>query len=660
MTTLQELIDSPLGRRALTWCCAACLTLASNHACPQQSPKSGAVETFDPAFDVVIEHRPRAGIYGITELMMAALEADILKAGQLIDGGADVNETDDSQSTPLMWGVHSGDVEIVKYLISEGADVRATAFQGATALINAISAKQEAIAIVLIEAGADPNGRGNSRQNHLEAAADSGMTGVVDALIRNGTDLSSYGSSALSYAAARGHYDIAVLLLDAGVDATLPAGSSEVSILSRASATGNLDLVKLLLSHGVAADQPEGQRSPLAAAVSRGNTAVARLLIDNGATVTSQHVLEAIRQRNVDTAIILIDLVNVDALQTSEVSGLLDAANELGNDAVVQKVLQFESVRAIADERAKAQASAIRAASREHSRLLFARQNDADCIIAIWDSSSGDTTELAKITECPNELFVSDDGHSAFVVDGSVVRIVSTSSPLQRTDIMLPTLDYRNWVNQMTPRPDQNPDYLPSASTMTLAGVGRFEDGSIGLLATLWMPADDSFNYVFRRNGTQWTIVESHWCDRWGCEHPLDSLQFRSTNVWSWPETSMIWHENLKMNPFFVGESVPSVDLEYESYPASVYQREFGIDGTSSVLHFHTSPSEHSDTNHTFGIELVIDDGNPIQLSGNQCLTSIVGRHILVNEFVRGRFEVTDLGTGETVLGDLKAALWLD
>ena len=591
---------------------------------------------------------------------MAALEADILKAGQLIDGGADVNETDDSQSTPLMWGVHSGDVEIVKYLISEGADVRATAFQGATALINAISTKQEAIATVLIEAGADPNGRGNSRQNHLEAAADSGMTGVVDALIRNGTDLSSYGSSALSYAAARGHYDIAVLLLDAGVDATLPAGSTEVSILSRASATGNLDLVKLLLSHGVAADQPEGQRSPLSAAVSRGNTAVVGLLIDNGATVTSQHVLEAIRQRKVDTAIILIDLVNVDALQTSEVSGLLDAANELGNDAVVQKVLQFESVRAIVDERAKAHASAIRAASREHSRLLFAQQNDADCIIAIWDSSSGDTTELAKITECPNELFVSDDGHSAFVVDGSVVRIVSTSSPIHRTDIMLPTLDYRNWVNQMTHRPDQNPDYLPSASTMTPAGVGRFEDGSIGLLATLWMPADDSFNYVFRRNGTQWTIVESHWCDRWGCEHPLDSLQFRSTNVWSWPETSMIWHENLKMNPFFVGESVQSVDLEYESYPASDYQREFGIDGTSSVLHFHTSPSEHSDTNHTFGIELVIDGGNPIQLSGNQCLTSIVGRHILVNEFFRGRFEVTDLGTGETVLGDLKAALWLD
>ncbi len=592
--------------------------------------------------------------------MIAALEADIFKAKQLIDSGADVNETDDSQSTPLMWAVHSGDVETVKFLISEGADVRARAFQGATALINAIAAKQEAIAVVLIEAGADPNGRGNSWQNHLEAAADSGMAGVVDALIRNGTDLSSYGSSALSYAATRGHIDVAALLLGAGVDVTLPASSSEGSILSRASATGSLDLVKLLLSHGADADRPEGQGSPLFAAVSRGHTTVAELLIDNGATVTSRHALAAIRQRDVDSAIALINLINVDALQTVEVSSLLDAANELGDEDVNHLMLQFSSVRAIVDERAKVEASATRAASREHSRLLFARQYDAACVIAIWDSSSGEITDLAKIAACPDELFVSDDGRSAFVVDGSVVHIVSTSNPAQRTDIALPTLDYRNWVSQMTHRPDQNPDYLPSASTMTPSGVGRFEDGSIGLLATLWMPADDSFNYVFRHNGSQWTVVESHWCGRWGCEHPVESLQFRSTNVWSWPETSMIWHENLKMNPFFVAESAQSVDLGYENYSASVYQREFGIDGKSSVLHFHTSPSEHSDTNHTFGIELVIDGGNPIQLSGNQCLTSIVGRHILVNEFFRGRFEVTDLGTGETVLGDLKAALWLD
>ena len=84
------------------------------------------------------------------------------------------------------------------------------------------------------------------------------------------------------------------------------------------------------------------------------------------------------------------------------------------------------------------------------------------------------------------------------------------------------------------------------------------------------------------------------------------------------------------------------------------------IDGVSSMLSAFTRPSEHSATNHTLNIDLTIDGNPPKNLSSNQCLTSIVGRYILVYEFFGGRFEVTDLGTGRIVIGDLKAALWLD
>ena len=192
-------------------------------------------------------------------------------------------------------------------------------------------------------------------------------------------------------------------------------------------------------------------------------------------------------------------------------------------------------------------------------------------------------------------------------------------------------------------------------------GVGYLKDGSLGLLLRLWMPGDDEFHYLFKRDGNgQWSILDERWCGRWGCENPIEALAFKSTNVWHWPESGMIWHPNLALNPYFIGQSVQMIDLEYEDYQAEAQKREFVIDGTSSTLGFYTSPSEHSDTNHTFGIELAANGNPPTALSGNQCLTSIVGRYILVYEFFQGRFEVTDIGTGKVAIGNLKAARWLD
>ena len=268
--------------------------------------------------------------------------------------------------------------------------------------------------------------------------------------------------------------------------------------------------------------------------------------------------------------------------------------------------------------------------------------------------------ELTSIEKCPDAIFASQDRRSAFVVDDTVIRIVATDNSSAKSEVPLPNLDYRSWVDQMTVRPDQNPDYQPSITQMQPIGIGRLEDGSLGLLVTLWMPADDGFHYLFRRNAGQWTIVEEQWCGRWGCENPIGALTFNSTDAWAWPESRMVWHPNISLNPFFFEQTVDLVDLQYESYQAATHHREFEIDGVSSVLTAYTSPSEHSDSIHTFGIELTVDGRPPRNLSGNQCLTSIVGRFILVYEFFLGRFEVTDIGTGETVIGDLKAAVWLE
>ena len=647
-------------RRWLSVLLTICSAAVSLFAHAQQQSSSGAVETIEPVFDVGIAQRPRAGLYGITELMMAALEADIPKARQLIDEGADVNETDDSRSTPLMWAVHSGDVDIVKFLISKDANVRAQAYRGATALINAISGKHEEISVVLINAGANPNGRGNSSRNFLETAAESGMASVIAALTRNGADLATYGSSALTYAVSRGHKDAAIVLLDAGVNPNSKAATSENSLLYTASATGDLDLVELLISRGANANQPNDFGSPLYPAVTRGQTAIAELLVDNGAVLTAEHVLSAAQNGYVDTAIVLLKRLDLEILERIEIESLLGAANDLGNDLFMQLLLDSPSTRSVNAEAARRVELQKLAVMREHSRLLFAQQVLDLCVVGIWDSRFGLSSELANIAKCPTEIFVSTDRRSAFVIDDKVIRVVSTDELAADAEIPLPDLDYRVWLDQITLRPDQNPNYLPSTTAMKPIGIGDLDNGSLGLLVSVWMPADDEFHYLLRRDDGQWSMVEARWCDRWGCESSIASLAINSTDAWNWPESRMIWHTDISSNPFFSGQLAEMVDLEYESYQAAIHQREFEIDGVLSTLRAYTSPSEHSDTNHTFGISLSINGDPPRELSGNQCLTSIVGRFILVYEFFGGRFEVTDLGTGEVVIGNLKTAMWLD
>ena len=122
----------------------------------------------------------------------------------------------------------------------------------------------------------------------------------------------------------------------------------------------------------------------------------------------------------------------------------------------------------------------------------------------------------------------------------------------------------------------------------------------------------------------------------------------------------MIWHPALFNQAYVVSLKEEKHEISPGHYDGSIVTLGPKIDDVSSTLAAHTGASAHSDSNHTFAIDLVIDGEQPINLSKNQCLASIVGRYILVYEFFRGRFEVTDLQTGETLFSDLITAAWID
>ena len=300
-------------------------------------------------------------------------------------------------------------------------------------------------------------------------------------------------------------------------------------------------------------------------------------------------------------------------------------------------------------------------------RLLFAQQSGDICNIRYWHEFASEAVILARTAECPERLFVDARRQMVFVIDGEEIRTLRIYPATESDPVALPNRDYKVWLESMEPSPDQDSSYNAGARRLLPIGIRYLDDGSLGVLMSLGMPADDVFHYLFKRGEDDWSIVAQRWCHRWGCKEPEDrSDPFHSDNYIStrddrtWSEERMIWHPSFLHNEFVVFRNEAKYEVSPGLYDGSILEIGLAIDGTRSTLKTYVSSSEHSDTLHTFNVDLSIDSGSPKNLSKNQCLTSIAGKHILVDEFFRGRFELTDLSTGETVFSNLSTAAWID
>lgn len=293
------------------------------------------------------------------------------------------------------------------------------------------------------------------------------------------------------------------------------------------------------------------------------------------------------------------------------------------------------------------------------TRLLFSKELQDSCEISIWDPNLAEADILATEDSCPKAIFLSPDESRLYVVDDNLIREVPFDSQQPaRVAAELPDLNFLAYQDIVSVQPSA--EYLQiSMKTMIPLAVGYQVDGRLALRALLRMAADDSYNYLFTLEDGVWEITDERWCDRMERQCEFESLQGKTMSVWDWEANHEIWHEDIRNNPYFVDEeSMFSPDQFGDAYSI---RRSFLIDNETVSLSFTTSPSHHySDETDTFSINLEIGDKPPIVLSEGQCLTALADRYILVRQFRGETLEVIDMGTGSSVFGPLKHAIWID
>jgi cytohesin len=107
----------------------------------------------------------------------------------LLAHGADVNQVDEDQRTPLHYAARRGYALVVKLLLSKGAQVHCQTRDGFTPLHLAAKYGRSDCVQILIEADADPNCQSHAHITPLHLASSRGSIECVEALVKANANL---------------------------------------------------------------------------------------------------------------------------------------------------------------------------------------------------------------------------------------------------------------------------------------------------------------------------------------------------------------------------------------------------------------------------------------------------------------------------------------
>lgn len=226
------------------------------------------------------------------ELFDAVLDNDIVKVRELIRRKANVNYFESlfredqgyiDRWTSLMWAASNGNTEMVKLLVKAGAWVNYLNSDVVNAVWLAASKGHLATVRELVKNGAYINNRNSENVTPLMVAAMNGHYDVVQYLLAakapiNLVHKDNDGDSALMFALAQGHTNIARLLIDSGADINI-RNKFGITALMIAVAEGNEEITqKLLDKKADLTVKTENGMTALDIAIGKGYSNIAELI----------------------------------------------------------------------------------------------------------------------------------------------------------------------------------------------------------------------------------------------------------------------------------------------------------------------------------------------------------------------------------------------
>lgn len=258
------------------------------------------------------------GVDGLTALLKAVLQGDLVNTQILLELGANIEATDDKQQTSLHLAARRGHLEILNKLLACGAQVEATS-KGGTALHlasksghkesvrtlldsgalieaarsdkrrslhQAVRYGQREVVIVLLECGANIEATGDAHRRPLHFAALKGYVEITKTLLARGAEVEArddHKDRALHMAIENGHLHVLQLLLTSGSKVYLRR-KSKYRALNCAAHGGHTEMVIALLAAGSDVEEEDGNGyRALHIAASHGHTQTVDVLLSAGA-----------------------------------------------------------------------------------------------------------------------------------------------------------------------------------------------------------------------------------------------------------------------------------------------------------------------------------------------------------------------------------------